>query len=405
LVRAKNAEVHAARDKAAEIGSELLSEVNRGELLQKDYDMLAIEHKEKVKELEALQRKAEIDSKAMAALENDIKAKDKEIYIHKKQNFDANGKKKAGFDDDAAPTRRGSDAANELLTDAERLRRDKLPVLLEKQLSRCRADLEETEIEKKLLGEELESLRVLYRQKLSTAIDSAGAIPEPYHHHYRPETDHVSKRNPSKNQPSHEHRNLRQSISAESVVRNSSASSSSSSSSSSSCSDRNAPLSDNVLLQQSLIDSYVQREEANKVQLDGSLGQKGAMKKAYRELFDKYSDALELMRATVPKVASNPAKLAPLEESISFSEERMAEAEEYMSSIEQQERLALRERIERAERASAKESERMAYILSTYQKNLEIAERKLAGTNQENLDLKIQMRQLVKTSGERRKEW
>ncbi len=62
-------------------------------------------------------------------------------------------------------------------------------------------------------------------------------------------------------------------------------------------------------------------------------------------------------------------------------------------------RKAVAERIQRAEQAGLQESERMSFVLATYQRNLEVSESKLAAAQQENVDLHIQISQLVQSGG------
>lgn len=66
--------------------------------------------------------------------------------------------------------------------------------------------------------------------------------------------------------------------------------------------------------------------------------------------------------------------------------------------MEAQERKAQAERIQRAEQAGMQESERMSFILATYQRNLEVSESKLAAAQQENVDLHIQINQLIQNN-------
>jgi hypothetical protein len=54
------------------------------------------------------------------------------------------------------------------------------------------------------------------------------------------------------------------------------------------------------------------------------------MRKGYRELYDKYSEAVELLQAYIPKLASNPLKLQVLKERVKLGEAALSEAGDYL---------------------------------------------------------------------------
>lgn len=61
-------------------------------------------------------------------------------------------------------------------------------------------------------------------------------------------------------------------------------------------------------------------------------------------------------------------------------------------------RTALREKFEAEQAAGVLKNERLSLILATYQRNLEVTEKKLVASQQENIDLHIQIKQLVQNS-------
>ena len=61
-------------------------------------------------------------------------------------------------------------------------------------------------------------------------------------------------------------------------------------------------------------------------------------------------------------------------------------------------RTDLREKFESEQAAGMLKNERMSLILATYQRNLEVTERKLVASQQENIDLHIQIKQLIQNS-------
>lgn len=61
-------------------------------------------------------------------------------------------------------------------------------------------------------------------------------------------------------------------------------------------------------------------------------------------------------------------------------------------------RTALREKFESEQQAGILKNERLSLILATYQRNLEITEQKLVASQQENIDLHIQIKQLIQNS-------
>lgn len=81
------------------------------------------------------------------------------------------------------------------------------------------------------------------------------------------------------------------------------------------------PQSAAAQLQQQLIDSYAERELQQSLELTTSLEQRLAIKTAYRELYDKYRATLDILE---DHLAKGP-KVEPLEEHLKFSEVEVSE--------------------------------------------------------------------------------
>eukprot|EP01038_Epipyxis_sp_PR26KG_P004274 gene4274-6053_t len=229
------------------------------------------------------------------------------------------------------------------LKKATRLARD-----LEKNLNRVKVDLEESKNEKILLEKELNELREKYRQKISSLLVIADNNTNSNNNNLIDSTqnNHVNAAN----------------------------------------------------LQHRLLESYVEREERNRQELDHSLQQQSELRVAYRVLYDNYRIALDVMEEHLPK--SNIAKLSIVEEQLKFGEKKLEEAESYLDTVQSQERAGLRQRIRYAEESTLQETERMSFLVETYQHNLELTEQKMVALQQENIDLHIKFQQLIQSNNQ-----
>ncbi len=370
--------VQQEKEKNIELGAELLTLVNRRDLLQAEvdgfaskYNLVSDESRQRALLCEELQAQL---AKAAA----DSKARDEELFELKKACADTDiENKRIKLQLDSAELeqrekkllRRGSTASalnaeggantekyEELL--ATNKKYSKVVKALEKSLKRTQADLAETQSEKAAVAAELADIREKYRSKLSSLLlhDNEADMAAYKHFHDHKHGHHSHRKQSSmtlgslKGGSSHsvtaaaeggpgnqseETAEQQQAAAQEDSAggklsaRRESAAVLNNRKGSTVAADvaTNVPpppatvhsLSTTAILQQQLIDSYTQREQLNGTQLDASLRQKESMREAYRALYDKYRATLENVEEYLPVAAA--ARVKPLEEQLRFGEE------------------------------------------------------------------------------------
>ena len=143
--------------------------------------------------------------------------------------------------------------------------------------------------------------------------------------------------------------------------------------------------------------TFFDREQKLNDQSDAALENAWALKSGLRSLFDKYRTTLDGIEENLPR-ALHPANPV-LGEQMLIGELALKEASALMDQADQFEKDAVRERLQRAEGGLMAEQERMALVLSSYKRNLEKAEGRLAESRREAADLAVQIRQLVANGG------
>ena len=341
----KKKQLQEERDKNIDLGAELLTLVNRKDVLQGEYDALVIQKDEMSEELDKLKQSAADTTELVNKHNQLIAEKDAELFSIQKEKSVLeidNRMLKLAADELAFENRKvenPSESNEEAIQRKEKKKHMKQVRDLEHNLKRIEVDLEETSKEKQSLEKELANLRHKYRDKLSSMLLKDPHDSEPYH---------VHKRNLDRKASAVVGPEESIEISEESNANNSSAT---------------------AKLHKQLIDSYAQREENNRNQLDEVLEQKNGLKIAYRKLYDKYREAIDTIEENLPK--SN--KLKALEEIYKFGETevvpyillyyviffishiKLSDSEAYLSSVESEDRLNMVERVKRAETANLQE--------------------------------------------------
>jgi len=139
--------------------------------------------------------------------------------------------------------------------------------------------------------------------------------------------------------------------------------------------------------QRALVHSFAECERSNRLQLDKALAQRSQLKQAYRSLLDSHRSLLQLTQQAKPQLRD--------EELMQFHQDLLVDADSYLQCVDAEDRVAIRDRLKRAESLSLQEAERMGLVLSTYQRNLQVAETRAARSQQEALGLRLQLQQLL----------
>jgi chromosome segregation ATPase len=325
--------IQAEKDKAIELGAELLTLVNRKDLLQRELDALAVKHEAALAELKE-KATAEDELKAeIAALDKEVRHKEEQMFeLNKHSAAIELEAKQAKLEADqlalqcreklmmmAKPGTTNTEAAisGAKYEELQQSIRKGAKVIkeLERNLRRAQVDLEETRKEKVQLGTELGEVREKYREKLSSLLIHDG---DPAYHHSHAKLHHRAV--------------SRKSTRVGSVVSAVAHSASGQQKSNNELDQEEAEaahrgdpsaqpsgaLTAAAQLQHQLLDSYAERESAQGEALHRALQQCVSMKLAYRELYDKYRTTMDVVEEQVPKASA--AKLKPLEEQLRFAE-------------------------------------------------------------------------------------
>jgi chromosome segregation ATPase len=324
--------IQAEKDKAIELGAELLTLVNRKDLLQRELDALAVKHEAALAELKE-KATAEDELKAeIAALDKEVRHKEEQMFeLNKHSAAIELEAKQAKLEADqlalqcreklmmlAKPGTTNTEAAisGAKYEELQQSIRKGAKVIkeLERNLRRAQVDLEETRREKAQLGAELGEVREKYREKLSSLLIHDGD--SAYHHshaklHHRA-VSRKSTRVGSVGALAHSASGQQKSNNeldqeeAEATHKGDPSAQPS------------GALTAAAQLQHQLLDSYAERESAQGEALTRALQQCVSMKLAYRELYDKYRTTMDVVEEQVPKASA--AKLKPLEEQLRFAE-------------------------------------------------------------------------------------
>lgn len=142
-----------------------------------------------------------------------------------------------------------------------------------------------------------------------------------------------------------------------------------------------------------LVGNFNEREQLLNARTDAALSNAAALRTGLRILFDKYQSAVDVIGENLPEALHPEDPI--LDEQILLSEDALKDATTLLEEATHFEREAIRERVQNAENQLIVEQERMNLILSTYKKNLESAELKLAKARRQEADMAIQIQQLV----------
>lgn len=318
------AAIKSERDKNLELAAELLTLVNRKDLLQKENEELHASMGNLQQQMKETQRREGEVMHQLQALQQELRRKDEEL-------FEA-ARRSAAIELEAKETKL---AADRLVVECRERMLDRGTTLetarstpkyeelqatvkkgakvikeLERNLRRTQADLEETRREKQDIDAHLQEVRDKYRKKLAAALmHEGGAASEAYHHlHAKVHHRRNSKRTANQQQQEQEHEDEGQQSprsAAASAIKSFAAARENASSA--------------AQVQHQLIDSYEEREQGLRRELAASLQQRASVKAAYRELFDKYAATLDFIDEHLPK--SVASRMKPLSERLAFMQE------------------------------------------------------------------------------------
>lgn len=149
-----------------------------------------------------------------------------------------------------------------------------------------------------------------------------------------------------------------------------------------------------------LIGSYVDRERRLAQAYDAVSGNCHQLRQAIRLLFDKYQDCVDVVDEQLTSAAAINLKKdvqygSLVSEQPLIATAAIQEAQTIVDITEKNERELLRGMLHSAQSDTIAEQERLTLIISSYKRNLEKTEAKLAQTKQENVGLNIQIKQLV----------
>jgi len=421
------------KEKTIELGAELLTLVNRKDLLQKELDDLMEKSAALEEELKEKNTTEELLRQQLQTLTQAMKQKEEEMFELTKHSatVELEAKQSKLEADQLALAYKekmlGKPATADSISTAKyeemqasQRKSSKLIRDLERALRRVQADLEETKKQKTSMSRELNDVRDKYRKKLGNlmmregapAAGGGGEDSSMFHHkhaklHHRtnsrqgraaaaPEVEEdrgeggrmkgLSKTPSEASLIAAENGQLKGSNNQEEKVDGNSALAPA------------AAVTTGAELQHQLLDTYTERELQQSQSLDRALAHSMAIKAAYRELYDKYRNTVELLEEQMAKAKIGVAKMQPLEEQFKFAEVDLTQSEAYLDELELRERTSLREKFELEQQAGVVQNERLSLILSTYQRNLEQTEKKLVASQQENIDLHIQIKQLIQNS-------
>lgn len=347
----RQAIVEKEKERNVELGAELLTLVNHRDVISGELEELKNVHDRLKKDMsEEIDREKRIEG-LVHKYEEEMKAKEEELLSLKKANntLDIENQRmkltvsQMEFENSKNELKEGNGSNASLLSnrsDIDGKRSNRVIRDLEKVIKRTQADLAATSKEKGELERELNDLREKYRTKLSSllAVENRHAS---HHHHYSKQhrhrhghhdSIHEEEENPALDEiavhPEGQHpivlneeadatklgsENLRatsrKSFDAKKMMDAAAAAL------------RESPDSTSIVLQRQLIDSYIQREEANRVQLDASLQQRSILLKSYRELYDKYRELMDVLEENIPR--ANHAKVKILEERLMVEEQQV----------------------------------------------------------------------------------
>ena len=377
----KTRQIQVEKEKTIELGAELLTLVNRKEILQKEFDELTVKHDATLVELST-------KDATEAALKEKVDLLQKEVHHKEEQMFELT-KHSVAIELEAKQAKLEADQL--ALQCREKLLMMNKPGTsnpdatisaskyeelqgtikksakavkdLERTLRRTQADLEETQKEKLLLAHDLGEVREKYREKLTSLLIHDGDEAAVQYHHKHGKSHH--RRNSRKGTGAcacflfvfvwRNSRLVRHFQRLSSILYNFSQSDfheggkgilshANTAESSSSVANNNnnnnaedaqahahdptheatsapappAALSAAAALQHQLLDSYSEREATQNEALERALQQCASVKAAYRELYDKYRTTTEVVEECLPK--GSAAKLKPLEEQLKFAE-------------------------------------------------------------------------------------
>lgn len=324
------------KEKAVELGAELLTLVNRKDLLQKELDALTTKHEAVVEDLK--QRDA-----TEAALKLEVSELQKELRHKEEQMFELTKHsvaveleaKQAKLDADQLALqfreklltlqKPGTTQTEQSISGAkyEELQNTirkgaKVIKDLERSLRRAQADLEETKKENTQMAGDLTDVREKYREKLASLLIHDGDAASSAYHHQHAKMHH---RNNSRKHTKVGKEGLMAPLSSEaSTVGKPNNNNDAENGPEGVMSEPPASgvLTAAAQLQHQLLDSYSDREALQSEALERALQQCAAIKIAYRELYDKYRTTTDVFEEQMPKTSA--AKLKPLEEQLKFAE-------------------------------------------------------------------------------------
>lgn len=389
------------KEKNMELAAEALTLVNRREVVEKELEIKVTKENAHREEIEKLKSDLEERIASIAPMERDLKAQATEILQLKNDNLDLEGENQnhkkalAEWDRSKAVVRGATEQYRRQSTVGNI---DSLPVQgskevrsLEAKLARCQAELEEQRKLKCAAEEDASELRTSHRQKLSSLLSQfqldVGYLDD--HNHVGAPPDKIQ---PHLMRPQQAHRDLYRHKPVGAKTDHDDAAEDH---------DRLFQMESTitVVLQKQLIDSYQLKERKNNQMLDDSFQQKDAILTAYRQVYDKYREVMDVIQALIPKVAQDASKKVVLEEQFRFGTNQLKESEKTLDAFYNHERKTGKERVERSEQSAQNEMDNMLSILSIYQKKLENAEGRLTKITKENIDLHVQVKKFIQSSG------
>lgn len=332
------------KEKAVELGAELLTLVNRKDLLQKELDALTIKHDAALEDLK-------LRDAAEAALKLEVSELQKELHHKEEQMFELTKHsvaveleaKQAKLEADQLALqlreklltlqKPGTTQTEQSISGAKyeelqtTIRKgSKVIKDLERSLRRAQADLEETKKENAQMATDLTEVREKYREKLASLLIHDGDAASSAYHHQHAKMHH---RNNSRKHTKVGKEGLLGPLSHESSTVGKPGNASNNNSNNQNEGEKqpdgvmtepppSTMLTAAAQLQHQLLDSYSDREALQSEALERALQQCAAIKIAYRELYDKYRTTTDVFEEQMPKATA--AKLKPLEEQLKFAE-------------------------------------------------------------------------------------